>query len=124
MYSGVVVSSIIAKLTYTVIPCWKTFKISMAVEIGLWHSHPFTKSHFAFFIVVESAISRVLLQQSKKRMVRRRMVGRIVFPSERTVTAVVSEVRCMCIVVLNDHTSRRSTGVFRPYVGAVGWHTR
>ena len=69
----------------------------MALEIGLWHSHPFTKSHFPFLITVESAISRVLLQQSKKIMVHRRKVkqdsGRMVFPSERTVTAVVSEVR-------------------------------
>jgi hypothetical protein len=46
----------------------------MALEIGLWHSHPFTKSHFPFLIAVESAISPVLLQQSKKMMVHRRKV--------------------------------------------------
>jgi hypothetical protein len=68
----------------------------MALETGLWHSHPFTKSHFPFLIAVESAISRVLLQQSKKNegsSAQGQDSGRMVFPSERTVTAVVSEVR-------------------------------
>jgi len=68
----------------------------MAVELGLWHSHPFKKSHFTFLFAVESAISQVLLQQSKKMMVHRRKVktaGRMDFPSERTLTTVVSEGR-------------------------------
>jgi hypothetical protein len=46
----------------------------MALEIGLWHLHPVTKSHFPFLIAMESAISQVLLQQSKKMMVYRRKV--------------------------------------------------
>jgi hypothetical protein len=74
----------------------------MAVEIRLLHSHPFTKSHFQFPIAVESSISRVLLQQSKEMMFHWRKVktaGRMVIPSERTITPVVSEV--LCVVTLS-----------------------
>jgi hypothetical protein len=59
---------------------------------------PITKTHFQFLIALEPAISRMLLQNSNEMMLHRRKVksaGRMVVPSERKVTAVVSEVRCV-----------------------------
>jgi hypothetical protein len=46
-------------------PSWQEFKNSVAVEIGLLHSQPFTNSHL-HSITVESATSRVLLQMPKQ----------------------------------------------------------
>jgi hypothetical protein len=42
------------------IPSCYDFKNSVAVEIGLLHSQPFTSSHFCFFIIVEPAICCLL----------------------------------------------------------------
>jgi hypothetical protein len=44
------------------VPPWQEFKNSTAVEICLLHSQPFTNSHFHFYIIVECAVSKVLLQ--------------------------------------------------------------
>jgi hypothetical protein len=43
---------------------WHEFKNSVAVQIGFLHSQPFTIRRFRFFIIVESAISRVLHQRT------------------------------------------------------------
>lgn len=43
-------------------PSCNEFKTSVSVEIGLLHSPPFMNSHFYFHIVVQPAVSQVLLQ--------------------------------------------------------------
>jgi len=47
-------------------PSWHEFKNSFAVDSGLVHLQPFTKSHFHFFILVEFVTSQGLLEWSKQ----------------------------------------------------------
>lgn len=70
------------------------------MEIELWHSHPFTKSHFQFLIAVESAISSAV---KKKMIVHRRKVktvGRMDCPSERQLQQLCRK----CVVCLHWRT--------------------
>jgi hypothetical protein len=57
------------------VPSWHDFKNSVAVEIGLLHSHQFTYSHFHFIVIVESATSHVLLQMLEQTEVQRARSG-------------------------------------------------
>jgi hypothetical protein len=46
----------------TSVPSWHEFKNSVALEIGLLHSLPFTNNSFHFLAIVESATSQVSIQ--------------------------------------------------------------
>jgi hypothetical protein len=54
--------NIIPKCTDVFLPYWHEFKNSATAGIGLLHSDPFPNSHFHFLVIVELAISQVLLQ--------------------------------------------------------------
>jgi len=94
------------------------------MEIGLWHSHPFTKSHFQFLIArgIGDVFSSLKKNDSSSA---RGQDSRSDGLSQRkdSYSCCVGSAVCSCIGVLNDHTSRLSLGVFLPYVSAVGWHT-
>jgi hypothetical protein len=53
------------------------FKNSVAAQIVLLHSQPFTNSHLHFFITVESATSQMLLQRLRQMEARRGKVRTI-----------------------------------------------
>jgi hypothetical protein len=47
-------------------PSWHEFKNSFAVDTGLLHLQPFTKSHFNFLILVKFVTSQGLREWSKQ----------------------------------------------------------
>lgn len=54
-----------------------SFKISVAVEIGLFHPKPFRNCSLFLIITVKLAISRVLLQRPKQIMVQGSIISTI-----------------------------------------------
>jgi len=73
------------------------FKNSIAVEIGILHSQPFTKSNYHFLIIVKSSIAQQCCFSN--------MVDDPEVPPEVTATTLVSYLRTSgCTVVLKDPT--------------------
>lgn len=77
------------------VPSWHEFKIFVAVEIALLHSPPFTKNHFHFLLVVDSATAQLWLQLPRQKRSREGhlglWVGGLEFPSETAVSHLASD---------------------------------
>jgi hypothetical protein len=58
--------SIIPKCIDAFLSSWHECKNFVAAGMGLLHSHTYTNSHFRFLIIVELAVSQVLLQEPNK----------------------------------------------------------
>lgn len=75
----------------------KSLKKSIAVEIGILHSQPFTKSNYHFLIIVKSATAQERCFSNK--------VDDPEVPTEVTATTLASDMRMSgCTVVLKEPT--------------------
>jgi hypothetical protein len=62
---GIIIFGIISEHIDEFVPSWYEFTNVLAVVIRLLYPQPSVNNHFHFPVIVESATSQMLLQQSK-----------------------------------------------------------